>query len=122
MDTVLRLTRGEVLYWSAVVAEELYAGSKDKRFIWQMDKIYYRFQKAGRLVIPNHQDWRTAGIALSQIGKRYGFDKIRRGVLVNDALIAASCRREGILLLTLNEKDFRMLKREIPLNYRTAFY
>lgn len=118
LDEVLRLTRGEILYLSSVVAEEIYAGCQDKGFLWQMDKLYYRFEKAGRLIVPDGSDWRLAGRSLSRLGNRYCYDKIRVASLVNDALIATSCRREGVLLLTINEKDFRLLKEEIDFEYR----
>lgn len=120
LGEILRLTQGEILYLSSVVAEELYAGSRDKKFLWQMDKLYYRFEKSGRLVVPNAIDWRLAGHALSRLGNHYGFDKIRVAALVNDALIASSCRRGGILLLTLNEKDFHLLQEEIDFEYRVS--
>ena len=118
LEEILKLTRGEVFCLSSIVAQELYSGARDKRFLWQMDKLYYRFQKARRLIVPNSLDWRLAGLALSRLGNRYGYQKIRVATLVNDALIAASCRREGILLLTLNEKDFRLLQEEIHFEYR----
>jgi predicted nucleic acid-binding protein len=118
LEEITRLARGHVLYFSSVVAQELYAGSRDRRFLWQMDKLYYRFQKVGRLVVPGVADWRAAGLALNRIGRRYGIDRIRRAALVNDALIAASCRREGALLLTLNERDFRRLKEAIDFEFR----
>ncbi len=118
LDEILHLTHGEVLYLSIVVSQEIYSGIRDKKSLWQMDKLYYRFKKANRLIVPNEADWRTAGLALSRIGNRYGYDKVRVSTLVNDALIAASCRREGIFLLTLNEKDFRLLSEAIDFEYR----
>lgn len=118
LEEIVRLTRGQILSFSSVVAQELYAGSRDRRFLWQMDKLYYRFEKVDRLVVPNSVDWRLAGLALNRIGHRYGLDKIRRAALVNDALIAATCRREGVLLLTLNERDFRRLQEAIDFEFR----
>ncbi len=118
LEKILPLTQGDIFYLSSVVAQELYIGSRDKQFTWQMDKLYYRFEKIGRLIVPTSVDWRLAGLALSRLGNHYGFDKIRRASLINDALIAASCRRAGVLLLTFNAKDFCLLQEVIDFEYR----
>ena len=118
MESIIRLNKGEVFCLSSIVAQELYAGSKDKKFTWHMDKLYYRLKKTVRLIVPNSMDWRNAGLALSRLGNRHGYQNIRIAALVNDALIATSCRREGALLLTLNEKDFKLLQEEIDFDYQ----
>lgn len=118
LEEVIRLTRGELVFFSSVVAQELYAGSKNKRSSWQLDKLYFRFEKAGRLIVPQKMDWRAAGLALSRLAHRHGFDKIRQAGLVNDALIASTCRHQGVLLLTLNERDFELLQEVIDFEYR----
>lgn len=118
LEDILQLVRGEVFYLSGVVAQELYSGARDKKFLWNLDKLYCRLEKAGRVIVPGAADWRVAGHALSRFGNRYGFQKIKISTLVNDALIASSCKREGITLLTLNVKDFKRLREVIEFEFR----
>lgn len=103
-------TRGSLLYLSAIVAQELYAGAGDKQTQKALDQLCHVFQKNNRLIVPTGEDWIECGVLLAKIGKKYGFESIKRGRLVNDVLIAFSCRQAGAILLTTNHKDFQIIR------------
>jgi predicted nucleic acid-binding protein len=48
---------------------------------------------------------------LAQVAAAYGYEMIGRGRLTNDALIAVSAARQGITVVTANERDFNRLAR-----------
>jgi predicted nucleic acid-binding protein len=103
-----RLAAETDLWLSSVVLEELYAGAKERDRgvleLWERD-----FELAGRILVPSLSDWIDTGKMLRLIANKYDYEKIGRGRLTNDALIAVSAARMGIRVLTLNEKDFRKL-------------
>lgn len=98
-----------LIYLSVVVAQELYAGAVDQYTIRALDELYNVFARNDRLIIPSSEDWRVCGSVLSQIGRKHGFESIKKGRLVNDGLIALSCKNAGATLLTLNHKDFQII-------------
>jgi predicted nucleic acid-binding protein len=103
-----QLTAETILWLSAVVLEELYAGASERgRGVlerWEQD-----FNRAGRILVPNLSDWIQAGKVLSQLALKYDYEAIGRSRLTNDALIAMSAARRGIRVITANAKDFRKL-------------
>lgn len=103
-----RLTAEAPLWLSAVVLEELYAGvgQQDRPVVERLERD---FDKAKRILLPNLSDWTQAGRALSRLAVKYHYEKIGRGRLTNDALIAMSAARMGIRVITANERDFRRL-------------
>jgi predicted nucleic acid-binding protein len=122
-DAVLRLeriTEGTVLWLSAVVLEELYAGAgaRDRDYVEQLER---HFGHAGKILVPNLDDWVYAGKLLQQLALKYDYEKIGRGRLTNDALIAMNAARMGIRVLTANESDFRKLAefRDVPWQFVT---
>ena len=46
---------------------------------------------------------------LARVAAKYGYEQIGQARLTNDALIAISAARLGIMVLTANERDFRRL-------------
>ena len=103
-----RITAGTVLWLSAVVLEELYAGAgvRDRGYVEQLE---HRFAQAGKLLVPALSDWIEAGRVLGRLGVKYDYEKIGRSRLTNDALIAMSAARTGIRVITANERDFHRL-------------
>jgi predicted nucleic acid-binding protein len=117
--TVLeRWIKESPLWLSAVVLEELYAGSSsaDLRIL---EKIEHDFEKANRLLTPNLSDWTLAGRILASVAQRHGYEKIGRARLTNDALIATSASRCGITVVTTNPRDFSLLAEFCPLQWQT---
>ncbi len=75
------------------------------------------FERVGRILVPNLRDWTQAGKTLAQLAIEYGYDRIGRGRLTNDALIGMSAARQGMTVITANERDFARLARFWPFRY-----
>jgi len=97
------------LWLSAVVLEELYAGvgKRDRKIV---ERLEYDFDRVRRILVPSLSDWAQAGRVLALLGAEYGYDHIGQGRLTNDALIAMSAGRQGIMVITTNERDFARLR------------
>ncbi len=112
---------GNVLYaaplWlSAVVLEELYAGS-DAAARKRLKRLEHDFARVNRLLTPNQNDWARTGHILAQIGAKYGYEQIGRSRLTNDTLLAVSAARQGIVLVTANTRDFKRIAEFCPLKW-----
>jgi predicted nucleic acid-binding protein len=97
------------IWLSAVVLEELFAGASDKKTIKLLSKFENGFSQNNRIIVPSRSDWSNAGRILNKIGKKYGFEKIGKARLANDAVLAMSVARKGFKLKTANTKDFQLL-------------
>jgi predicted nucleic acid-binding protein len=106
--SIRRLDSGSVVWLSAVVLEELYAGVND-RGLPLVERLERDFDRANRILVPNISDWTETGRVLSRLAARYDFEQVGRGRLTNDALIAMSAGRLGICVMTANERDFEKL-------------
>lgn len=111
------LAYGSPLWLSAVVLEELYAGA-DARGRKRLAKFERDFVKVNRLLVPEASEWSRTGAVLAQIGKKYGYERIGKARLTNDTLIGTSAARQGIVLLSVNERDFKLIAEFCPLLYR----
>src|SRR6267154_473900 len=104
-----RRTGANILLWlSAVVLQELYAGGDDQARI-AIEKLEHDFDRAKRILVPNLGDWTQAGRILSRLTTEYDYEQLGKARLTNDALIAMSAGRMGIRVITANERDFRRL-------------
>ncbi len=110
------LEHGSPLWLSAVVLEELYAGSSitGRKKLTRFERD---FEKIGRLLVPALSDWSRTGNVLAHIGEKYGFEQIGRARLTNDTLISTSASRQGITLLTISERDFGKIAEFCPLKW-----
>ena len=115
---LLRWAQESPLWLSSVVLEELYAGANpaDRRIL---EKLERDFDKANRVLVPNLGDWSLAGKILAAIAQKYGYEKIGRTRLTNDALIATSAARNGIKVISTNPRDFTLLAEFCPLQWQT---
>ena len=103
-----RLTSHAPLWLSAVVLEELYAGvSKHYRRV--IERLERDFERAQRVLVPNLSDWTQTGQVLARLAIEYDYEQIGKGRLTNDALIAMSAARQGITVITANQRDFARL-------------
>ncbi len=111
------LLHGSPLWLSAVVLEELYAGMDvtSRKLLTRLERD---FDRIGRLLVPTLTDWSWTGNVLAQIGAKYGYDKIGKARLTNDALISTSAARQGITVLTKNVRDFQMITEFCPLQWQ----
>lgn len=105
---IRRLSSGSIVWLSAVVLEELYAGA-GKRSREIVKRLEEDFEGAKRILVPNLSDWTQAGEVLARLAAKYNYEHIGQGRLTNDALIAMSAGRVGVQVLTANERDFRRL-------------
>lgn len=105
---IRRLSSGSIVWLSAVVLEELYAGA-GKRSREIVKRLEEDFEGAKRILVPNLSDWTQAGEVLARLAAKYNYEHIGQGRLTNDALIAMSAGRVGVQVLTTNERDFRRL-------------
>ena len=103
-----RFAANAPLWLSAGVLEELYAGAADRnRYV--VERLERDFDRAKRILVPNQSDWTQVGRVLARLVAKYHYEQIGQGRLTNDALIAISAGRQGITVITANERDFRRL-------------
>jgi len=112
-----RITAGAPVWLSSVVLEELYAGvgTHNRRVVERLERD---FQRARRILVPNLSDWTQTGKVLALLGVKYGYERIGKGRLTNDALIAMSAGRLGITVVTANPRDFEKLAEFRPFQWR----
>jgi predicted nucleic acid-binding protein len=99
------------------VLEELYAGvsARDRHIVERLERD---FNRAGRISVPNLADWTQMGKVLALLAAKYDYERIGRGRLTNDALIAMSAGRLGITVITANARDFEKLAEFRPFQWR----
>ena len=103
-------------YLSAVVVQELRAGARTAAAARSLQRnLFDAFERRRRLITPSYRGWKIAGEVLAHLGATQGLDltSMPRS-LVNDALLAASCREAGAVLITRNVRDFERIQRVIP--------
>lgn len=89
-------------YLSAVVAQELRAGARTQAQAVALQRgLLDPFVRRGRVFSPSTSAFIESGRILAAI---------QEPSLANDALLAASCREQGITLIT-NDRDFRRIAR-----------
>lgn len=97
-------------YLSAVVMQELRAGARTAGAARELQRgVFDPFERRRRVFAPTATAFVTSGRILAAIASREGwavFDENRS--LLNDALLAASCREQGITLITRDD-DFRRI-------------
>ena len=104
---------------TAVVLEELTAGSSDDKEVRRWEIVRKQREEDGTLFTPNAEDWWMAGKVLNSL--RRGLKSKKSGKIpkhsashteriIRDTLIARVCKREGIILVTDNLKDFDEIK------------
>jgi hypothetical protein len=99
-----------LLFMSAVVLEELYAGAHDPASLKLLDKLYDVFVSANRLVVPDGRDWQKAGKVIAQLERKYGFEGKFLARITHDILISLCARQIGATVVTNNTKDFLRIR------------
>lgn len=105
---------------SAVVLQELTAGANDKSDLQKLDAARRHYEREGKLLVPDGEDWWLAGKILnallrglkSQSGgltPKLPYQEKQR--IIRDVLIARTVHRAGALLVTNNLDDFRKIRR-----------
>jgi len=98
-------------FFSSVVAQELIAGCKDELALRRVYNFFRPFERVRRIVNPAYDHWKEAGVVAVRIGLRRPDLKSKKIALINDIMIALSCRHIGAVLVTLNFQDFEVIHR-----------
>jgi predicted nucleic acid-binding protein len=98
------------VYLSAVVMQELAAGARTADAARDVQRgIFEPFERRQRVFAPSSAAFVESGRVLAAIAAREGWPRLdEKPSLLNDALIAASCRERGITLIT-RDGDFKRL-------------
>lgn len=119
-DTNIFIAKPELLlpgdfYLCTVVLAELQAGAPDASALKPLEVMRANAVRFGRILVPDQTDWWETGKALSRLSARakrenHGqtprFSPEEKVRLFNDVLLAITCRRAGVTLITDNLKDF----------------
>ncbi len=105
------------LWLSVVVLEELYVGAVDAKTRQDLKRMEREFFKIGRLLVPDRNDWTSAGLVLSKVGQKHGFNLVGKARLTNDALIAMSAASHGFAVQTKNPGDFQLIAQFRPFDW-----
>jgi predicted nucleic acid-binding protein len=100
-----------VTYMSAVVMQELRAGAITDASARALDKgLFEVFERRGRVAGPSVPSFKECGRILAALFRQDGVPfKERPRSLVNDILIALTCRENGMTLLT-DDGDFKIIR------------
>jgi predicted nucleic acid-binding protein len=110
-DILRFLTRAlPFTYLSAVVMQELAAGARTPRAAKAMqDGVFEPFGRRRRVFSPSSAAFVESGRVIARLAAREGWQPFdEKPSLVNDALIAVSCRDVGVTLIT-KDSDFTRL-------------
>ena len=113
----IRLSRREDYLWlredaavfqrtvlTAVVASELYAGTRSQREKRDLDELCQAHHALGHFASPPAAAWIDTGVLLRRARSRFGqLDFVRH---FRDVLIAVEAARAGATLVTENVRDF----------------
>ncbi len=69
-----RVGADALLWLSAVVLEELYAGANGRDF-QILERLERDFDRARRILIPNLSDWTQTGRVLGRLSGKYGYER-----------------------------------------------
>jgi predicted nucleic acid-binding protein len=97
--------RGNI-WLSAVVACELYSGTRSGAEAVQLDRMVRGAKRANRLLVPTLEDWTRAGRLLARRVRLHG--SLRPRDHLADVLIVASAGRIGGEVLTSNRVHFEI--------------
>ena len=94
-------------FLSAVVMQELAAGARTPKQARELARSVFRpFERRHRVFAPTTAAFVSSGRLLAAVAAREGWTVVRDNPsLLNDALLAASCRERGITLIT-EDSDF----------------
>jgi predicted nucleic acid-binding protein len=97
-------------YLSAVVMQELAAGARTVDAAREVQRgVFEPFERRQRVFAPSSAAFAESGRVVAAIAGRERWRKLdEKPSLLNDALIAASCRERGITLIT-KDGDFKRL-------------
>jgi len=94
-------------FLSAVVMQELAAGARTPAQRRELERsVFGPFVRRGRVFTPSARAFVESGRFVAGVAAREGWSAVRQNPsLLNDALLATSCREQGIVLIT-SDSDF----------------
>lgn len=106
-------------YLSSVVLHELLVGATSVAKSREIRELVAEpFRRARRVFTPSADAWETAADAIAAMARREKRElKSLPKSLVNDYLIAASCRESGLVLVTHNSADLEKIRRYIKVRF-----
>lgn len=108
---------------SSIVLHELLVGASTAEKTRQIrENLVGPLARAGRVITPSHSAWEQAGVAIAAMARQEGRN-LRRVAksLVNDFLLAASCRESGMVLITDNAADFELIRKYLKHEFVPAW-
>jgi predicted nucleic acid-binding protein len=98
-------------FMSAVVMQELAAGTRTRDQARELERSVFRpFERRQRVFAPTAAAFVNSGRLLAAVAGREGREAIHDNPsLLNDALLASSCRERGMTLIT-QDADFDRLR------------
>jgi predicted nucleic acid-binding protein len=97
-------------YLSAVVMQELAAGARTPQAARRLQQgVFEPFERRRRVFAPSSAAFAKSGRALAALAAQEGWQLLdEKPCLLNDTLIAVSCREWGVTLIT-KDADFKRL-------------
>lgn len=105
-------------FFSSVVAQELIVGCTNDLAVRRVQNFFRPFERVRRIVNPTYDDWKEAGFTAVRVALKRPDLKSKKIALINDILIALSCRRIGATLITLNVQDFEVIREFIQFGFK----
>lgn len=112
-DTFLNLNRYYHITFSSVVLMELLSGA----YTSNEQKLIEQIKNNFTVITVTERQWYVAGNIMMRLRKEKKIDPLRIKGLLADILIAASARDAGAVLITRNEKDFKLIKEVLDFRY-----
>ena len=99
--------------FSSVVLMELLSGAFDNKEQKLIEQIKNNFT----VITVTEKQWYTSGKVMLKLRKDKKIDPLRIKSLLADILIAVSVRDIGAILITKNEKDFKLIREVLDFKY-----
>lgn len=115
-EAFLNLTRYYHIAFSSVVLMELLAGAYDPKEQKLIDQIARNFT----VISVTERQWFICGEIMMKLRRDKKIDRERIKGLLADILIAISVRDTGAVLVTKNEKDFKLIREVYEFKYVTV--
>lgn len=115
-ESFLNLTRYYHVAFSSVVLMELLAGAFDPKERKLVEQITRNFT----VITVTERQWFLCGEIMMRLRKDRKIDRERVKGLLADILIALSVRDAGAVLITKNEKDFKLIREVYDFKYLAA--
>jgi predicted nucleic acid-binding protein len=115
-NAFLNLARYYHVSFSSVVLMELFAGAFDPKERKLLEQIARNFT----VISVTERQWFLCGEIMMKLRRDKKIDRERAKGLLADILIAISVRDAGAVLITKNEKDFKLIREVYDFKYLTG--